>query len=173
MKESTLHPSYALQNIGILEKPRECINYPKLVADLKDRISLPFLLIACLSCLIVFQSLRVQQLSANLSSMQSYNEAKFAETAKILRFLYDKKESPAKKEEEKTSGFSEILGTTTVSRANLRTGPGAKYPVLLTLSDVTELIADIELNDWYKVRTPDGRFAWISGEIFKVRDERS
>lgn len=57
------------------------------------------------------------------------------------------------------------IATITVSKANLRTGPGTDNSPLMTVSHGTRLAVETRQGDWYRVITPTGTRAWVSGDV--------
>jgi cell wall-associated NlpC family hydrolase len=60
------------------------------------------------------------------------------------------------------------LVATTDGQVNLRGGPGTDYPKLTTVRAGTRLDLIARYDDWFKVRTDDGKTAWIAQEVLPV-----
>lgn len=65
------------------------------------------------------------------------------------------------------------IATVTVNKANLRTGPGLDNSPLMTVSRGTRLAIETRQGDWYRVITPTGARAWVSGDViaFGAKDQ--
>lgn len=64
--------------------------------------------------------------------------------------------------------------TVIVDKANLRTGPGDNNSPLMTIAKGTRLAVETRIGEWYRVITPTGSRAWISGEVVRFgKDLRS
>ncbi len=63
--------------------------------------------------------------------------------------------------------------TVTADKAALRTGPGLENSPLLHVSKGTTLTVETRNGNWYRVNTPQGTRAWISGDIVKFGKENS
>lgn len=53
---------------------------------------------------------------------------------------------------------------------NLRSGPGTSYPKVGSVSGNTQLDLVARYQDWLKVRTGDGKTAWVFNEVVRVSD---
>jgi cell wall-associated NlpC family hydrolase len=53
---------------------------------------------------------------------------------------------------------------------NLRGGPGTSYPRLSSVSGGTQLELVARYEDWLKVRTADGKSAWVFNDVVSVSD---
>jgi cell wall-associated NlpC family hydrolase len=60
------------------------------------------------------------------------------------------------------------LVTTVDGTINLRGGPGTAYPKQGTAVAGTQLDLVARYEEWLKVRTPDGKTAWVSSEVLPV-----
>lgn len=58
-------------------------------------------------------------------------------------------------------------GITESPRANLRSGPGINYEVMLSIDKGTPLQIQGSFKDWMMVRPPDGSTVWISSEFIQ------
>jgi cell wall-associated NlpC family hydrolase len=53
---------------------------------------------------------------------------------------------------------------------NLRGGPGTSYPKVSSVSGGTQLELIARYQDWLKVRTAEGKMAWVFNEVVRVSD---
>jgi SH3-like domain-containing protein len=60
------------------------------------------------------------------------------------------------------------LVSTTDGIVNLRGGPGTAYPKVGTAAAGLKLDLVGQYKDWFKVRTPEGKTAWVSSEVLPV-----
>lgn len=60
------------------------------------------------------------------------------------------------------------LVATTDGSVNLRGGPGTAYPKLTTAAAGLQLDLVGRYQEWFKVRTPDEKTAWVSSEVLAV-----
>lgn len=57
----------------------------------------------------------------------------------------------------------------TVSKANLRVGPGLENSPLMTVAQGTRLVVEIEESGWYRVVAPNGERVWVSSKVVAPR----
>lgn len=62
------------------------------------------------------------------------------------------------------------LVATTDGKVNLRGGPGTNYPKVSSVSGGTQLELLGRYQDWLKVRTADGKSAWVFNDVVRVSD---
>lgn len=75
---------------------------------------------------------------------------------------------------EKVEATGEMPIATVISKkAHLRTGPGKDNSPLLSVSEGTRLAIETRQGDWYRVITPTGARAWVSGDVIKFGDKAS
>lgn len=55
--------------------------------------------------------------------------------------------------------------TVSADKAHLRTGPGMEHSPLMAIPRGSRLAVETRQNDWYRVVTPTGGRAWISGDV--------
>lgn len=65
------------------------------------------------------------------------------------------------------------IATVTVSKANLRTGPGKNHSPLMTVSRGTRLAIETRRGAWYRVLTPTAQRAWVSSSVVSFGANRS
>ena len=65
---------------------------------------------------------------------------------------------------------SPALVATADSKINLRGGPGTAYPKVSSVSGGTQLELLARYQDWLKVRTADGKSAWVFNDVVRVSD---
>lgn len=61
-----------------------------------------------------------------------------------------------------------LLGTTSETGINLRSGPNTKFASLNKLSADTQLTLLARYQTWYKVQTPNGTQGWVSADLLNV-----
>ena len=65
-----------------------------------------------------------------------------------------------------SSGEGDMTGVTvTAEKANLRSGPGLNNSPLMTVPRGTRLVVERREGDWYRVVTPNGSRAWVTGAV--------
>lgn len=62
-------------------------------------------------------------------------------------------------------GLKPAVGIITVPAANLRTGPGREYPVVMRVSQGMRLVIEEYRDGWYSVTAPTGERVWVAGEV--------
>ena len=127
---------------------------------------------------LIIAEAEVQQLTRLLKKRDASNMARFGvqssssapaaprrdvEEMKSRRFVpstrvneYEKKVTPEMR-----------IATVVVPKANLRTGPGLNNSPLMTVIRGTRLAVEIRKGEWYRVVTPTGARAWVSGEVIE------
>ncbi len=60
-----------------------------------------------------------------------------------------------------------LMGTVIVG-ANVRTGPGTNFTVIITIAAGNRVILRGQSEGWYQVVTPDGIEGWMSGDVLSV-----
>jgi len=63
--------------------------------------------------------------------------------------------------------FATPISLTATSRANVREGPGTRYPVRLTLDRGAVIRGVSYAGDWIRVANPDGTGGWILGALLE------
>lgn len=63
-----------------------------------------------------------------------------------------------------------VLVATADGKINLRGGPGTAYPKVSSVSSGTQLELMARYQDWLKVRTADGKSAWVFNDVVQVSD---
>lgn len=93
------------------------------------------------------------------------------DTVKKAQTLQGKKSVPknVKKNPELENGDLPIA-TVTVSKANLRIGPGLDNSPLMTVAKNTRLVVEKRSGDWYRVITPTGARAWVSSSVVTFQE---
>jgi uncharacterized protein YgiM (DUF1202 family) len=61
------------------------------------------------------------------------------------------------------------VGVVKVPSANLRTGPGKEYPVIMEVSKGMRLVIDEYRDGWYLVTAPTGEKLWTFNSVIAVR----
>ena len=69
-----------------------------------------------------------------------------------------------------TSAFGANYLSVTTDNANVRTGPGTKYPVAMELFQGYPLKVLKQQGEWYKIRDYEKDTGWIHNSIVKQRD---
>ena len=64
------------------------------------------------------------------------------------------------------------IATISVSKANLRTGPGKNNSPLMTVSKGTRLAVETRKGEWYRVIAPTGARAWVASEVVSFGKDR-
>ena len=108
-------------------------------------------------------------------------EKKFEAIASVLEYLVSQQQVAASAPESKTpSAFVSAprpvqpepqdlqVVEVSVSKANLRVGPGLEHSPLMTVAQGTRLVVETEEYGWYRVIAPTGIRVWISAQIVKL-----
>jgi Bacterial PH domain len=65
-----------------------------------------------------------------------------------------------------------VVAVVSAPKLNLRTGPGLNFPPLLQVKRGTSLIVESQSDNWIKVVTPTGAYAWGNQSGFDIIDEK-
>lgn len=65
--------------------------------------------------------------------------------------------------------FAAALRLQTLTRSNVRAGPGTRFEVLFTLEEGAPLVAHSHVDDWLRVSDADGRTGWIFHTLVAAR----
>jgi len=69
--------------------------------------------------------------------------------------------------------FSESLQLRTVSRSNVRSGPGLEFNVVVTLDNGVPVVGHSYLGRWVRISMEDGRNGWIFQSLVESRSDSS
>ena len=122
----------------------------------------------------VDQARRLVEMSTAEFDRQNYGGALYLATqAKTLARSSDAQPAPdaASDGTQGEEPFSIPLGIETVTRSNVRSGPGLAHEILYTVNGGTPLTGRAHKDEWILVRFEDGREGWIFYTL--VRSRRS
>ncbi len=66
-----------------------------------------------------------------------------------------------------------LIGTISVEKAHLRSGPGKNNSPLMSVSNGTRLVIETRQGSWYRVITPTGTRAWVASEVLSFGGDTS
>lgn len=90
-------------------------------------------------------------------------QRKLPEVDKVANTASERTSAPVLEE----SDTDMLIATVSVSKANLRTGPGLNNSPIMSVSRGTRLAIERRLGGWYRVLAPNGTRAWVSGSVIE------
>ncbi len=124
----------------------------------------------------VDQATRLVDMSTAEFDRQNYGGSLYLATqAKTLARSADANPSPeaARAPTQGEESFTIPLGIETITRSNVRSGPGLTFEILYTVSGGTPLTGRAHKDEWILVRFDDGREGWIFYSLVRSRPSGS